>query len=96
MSEEFILEYEIPRPTFKKWRMGLSIEDREWLREVIGDRAKNDHRWVNNLGEWQYLGARPVGSKIINGVRQNPYLVRVKFRSKQQAVLFKLARLGDI
>lgn len=99
MSEECILEfvtsgiYVHPQ---RKWKMGISQDDHKWLTETLGCRAKNEEKWNRGLGAWRYLGSVPIPALTRNGHRAYLYKVRMLFRSKSHAALFKLARVGDI
>ena len=99
MSGEFILEFEttgIYEHPEQKWRMGVSKSDHAWLTETLGMRAKNQAKWEAGGGQWRYLGSQPIPMRIRSDNRSRTFKVRMLFRSKQQALLFKLARLGDI
>jgi hypothetical protein len=99
MSEECILEFEtsgIYVHPDRKWRMGISQDDHKWLTETFGMRAKNEEKWNRGLGQWRYLGSQPLQCKLTPTKRSYPYKVRMMFRTKAQAMLFKLARTGDI
>ncbi len=70
----------------RKWKMGISKDDHLWLTENFGPRAKNEATWNKGLGAWQYLGTQ--------SLKENGYLVRIRFRSKSHAMLFKLSKIG--
>lgn len=96
-DDEFLLEFETEglyvHPE-RKWKMGLSKSDHLWLTEVLGPRAKNEVKWLAGNGRWRYLGSQPISHHLTPERRRYPYKVRMLFRSKRDAMFFKLARLG--
>ena len=91
---EFVTEGVYVHPE-RKWKMGLSKSDHEWLTEVLGPRAKNDVKWQAGNGYWRYLGSQPIPQgQDPTGRRRYCYKVRMMFRTKRDAMLFKLARVS--
>lgn len=96
MSEDIIIRFESSgryNHPDRKWRMGLSQDDHKWLTETLGVRAKREETWNKGLGQWRYLGSQ---NKTHHRDEAPTYIIRVQFRTKAQAMLFKLARLGQI
>lgn len=74
------------------WKDGIKHDVHRWLRHNIGARCVSLHLWDNeNLedGEWIFLG-----SQIRK--KSRVHTITLRFRTKAQAMLFKLTWAGQL